>query len=122
MTNGAPNMGSVLIGSRDPDRLAKWYGAAFGASPDRYGVYDFGGVAILFESRDDVSATTVEPGRHIFNFHVDDAMAHVKQLDTMGVTWLVPVEERDAGFFGTLVDPDGNYVQIIQFKPEYAEG
>jgi hypothetical protein len=34
----------------------------------------------------------------------------------------VPVEERDVGYFGTLLDPDGNYVQIIQFKPKYAEG
>jgi hypothetical protein len=30
------------------------------------------------------------------------------------VTWLVELEEREGGLFGTLVDPDGNYVQIIE--------
>lgn len=81
----------------------------------------FGSVAVLFERRDDVSAGNGEPGRHIVNFHVPDAVAHANRLASLGVEWLVPVEEREAGWFGTLLDPDGNYVQIIQFKPEYAE-
>jgi predicted enzyme related to lactoylglutathione lyase len=114
-------IGSILLGSRDPERLAAWYSAAFSASPNRHGIYEFGGVAILFESRDDVSVKNDEPGRHIINFDVPDAVAHAQRLDGLGVKWLVPVEERDAGWFGTLVDPDGNYVQIIQLKPEYFE-
>jgi predicted enzyme related to lactoylglutathione lyase len=114
-------IGSILIGSRDPERLAAWYTDAFFATPNEHGVYEFGGVAVLFERRDDVSTSNGEPGRHILNFHVPDAGTHAQLLDRMGATWLVPVEERDVGWFGTLLDPDGNYVQIIQFKPEYGE-
>jgi predicted enzyme related to lactoylglutathione lyase len=33
----------------------------------------------------------------------------------LGVTWLGPLEDRGHGWFGTLLDPDGNYVQIIKF-------
>lgn len=116
-----PNIGSILLGSLDPDRLAAWYSSAFSVAPNQHGVYDFGDVGVLFESRDDVSGSNPEPGRHIINFNVPDARACAERLDSLGVTWLVPVEERDVGWFGTLVDPDGNYVQIIEFKPEYLE-
>jgi hypothetical protein len=55
----------------------------------------------------------------VLNFHVDDARATAAHLDTLGVTWLVPVEERENGLFGTLTDPDGNILQIIQLTEEY---
>ena len=29
-----------------------------------------------------------------------------------------PVEDRDGSLFGTLADPDGNAVQVIQLSPE----
>ena len=37
----------------------------------------------------------------------------------MGVTWLAPPEYREqaGAWFGTVVDPDGNYVQIIELTP-----
>jgi len=57
--------------------------------------------------------------RPILNIHVDDARRTAAHLDDLGVSWLVAVEERRDGQFGTLIDPDGNYVQIIQLSPEY---
>ena len=112
-------LGSILLGSTDPDRLRDWYGRAFGATvvDDVVHVLDLGGVDVIVEPRDDVAPTNPEPGRFIVNFHVDDVQAIAKHLDAMAVTWLVAVEERDHGWFGTLLDPDGNYVQVIQFKP-----
>jgi len=53
------------------------------------------------------------------NFAVDDIEAAAAHLRTLGVEWLVPPEDRGIGWFATLVDPDGNYVQLIQMKPEY---
>jgi hypothetical protein len=35
------------------------------------------------------------------------------------VTGLAGLEEREHGLFGTLADPDGNYVQIIQLNQNY---
>jgi hypothetical protein len=115
-------IGSILLGSTNPERLADWYCAAFGGKRDPGGPCLFGDVAILFEHRDDVSSTNAEPGRHIVNFGVEDAVASSGHLDSLGVKWLVPLEERKDGWFGTIVDPDGNYVQIIQFKAEYLNG
>jgi len=52
----------------------------------------------------------------ILNFHVDDFDAIEAQLQAAGVEWLVPAEDRPSGRFATFTDPDGNYLQIIQFK------
>jgi catechol 2,3-dioxygenase-like lactoylglutathione lyase family enzyme len=114
-----PTLSSMLLGSTDPDRLRDWYRRAFRPATIEDVGLDFGDLGVIVEQRDDVSATNPEPGRFIVNFHVDDVQAIAKHLDAMGVTWLVEVEEREPGWFGTLLDPDGNYVQVIQFKPGY---
>jgi predicted enzyme related to lactoylglutathione lyase len=112
-------LGSILLGSSDPQRLRSWYLDALQPRQTHDGFLDFGGVGILIDGRTDVAATAAEPGRFILNFHVDDARATAARLDEMGVSWVVKVEEREHGLFGTLVDPDGNYLQIIELSPDY---
>ena len=114
-----PTLGSILLGSAEPQRLRDWYCAAFDCTPNKYGFIDFGGVDILIDGRTDVTPANHEPGRCILNFHVDDARGTVAHLDSLGATWLVPLEDRGNGLFGTLIDPDGNYLQIIQMEEGY---
>jgi predicted enzyme related to lactoylglutathione lyase len=118
-----PALGSILLGTADPDRLRDWYAAAL-APGDTGGAFTevtptmfaatFGDTSLLIDGRSDVADKNPEPGRVVLNFHVDDARAVAEHLDSLGVTWLVELEEREGGLFGTLVDPDGNYVQIIE--------
>jgi predicted enzyme related to lactoylglutathione lyase len=120
-TMAAPPLGSILLGTTNPRRLRDWYAAAFGpdggsfteVTPTMFAA-NFGDVGLLIDGRDDVTDTNPEPGRVILNFHVDDARATADRLNEQGVKWLVELEDRDGGLFGTLVDPDGNYVQIIE--------
>jgi len=114
-------LGSLLLGSADAERLRAWYVAAFGAEPDENGFITYGDVGVLIDRRDDVAVTNGEPGRHILNLHVDDLKAVAARLDELGARWLVAPEDRGPGVFGTLVDPDGNYVQVIQFSAAYQE-
>ncbi|MFC7449753.1 VOC family protein [Rhodococcus daqingensis] len=115
-----PDLGSILLASPDPDRLRDWYCRAFGATPTPDGDVRFGGVSLLFDRRDDIAAENPEPGRTILNFHVDDARSVAARLDEMGADWLVRLEERSEGMlFGTLIDPDGNYFQIIELGARY---
>jgi predicted enzyme related to lactoylglutathione lyase len=114
-----PVLGSVLIGSANAQRLREWYLAAFDPQPSNDGFLDFGGTAVLFDGRDDVTAAAREPGRVVLNFHVADALATARRLDELGVSWLVEVERRPDGLFGTAMDPDGNYIQIIELSEEY---
>jgi hypothetical protein len=111
-------LGSILLGSTDPDRLRAWYRAALGPAEGPGGFLDFGGMLVLIDKRSDVSAVNPEPGRVILNFHVADARAAAQHLDELGVTWLSRIEQRGGNMFGTLIDPDGNYVQIIELSPE----
>jgi catechol 2,3-dioxygenase-like lactoylglutathione lyase family enzyme len=114
-----PMLGSVLIATSDASRLRGWYQQAFGVVPNADGFFEFGGVSVLIDHRDDVADRPAEPERVILNFHVDDARAMTSRLDRLGVTWLVPVEFRGDAWFATLLDPDGNLLQIIELTPAY---
>jgi predicted enzyme related to lactoylglutathione lyase len=114
-----PVLNSMLIGSTDAERLKAWYRDGFQAEVDGYGNLNLGGFGLVIEQRDDVAAKTAEPGRHIVNFGVEDIEAAAAHLRTLDVDWLVHPEDRGVGWFATLIDPDGNYVQLIQMKPEY---
>ncbi len=120
MTN-VPRLGSLLLASTDPDRLRNWYAEMFGAEPDPDGFLHFGPVAVLVDGRDDLATTAREPGRVILNYEVTDIAATARFLDSRGVTWVSNVEYREDGgaWFGTIEDPDGNYVQLIQLTHEY---
>ena len=120
-----PTLGSILLGTADPDRLRDWYAAALApgeagggfteVTPTMFAV-TFGETSLLIDGRSDVAGKNPEPGRVVLNFHVHDARAVAEHLDSLGVTWLVELEEREGGLVGTLVDPDGNYVQIIELR------
>ncbi len=109
-----PILGSILIGSTNPERLRSWYKAAFAPDQPESGPLQVGAVILVFNGRTDVADETTEPGRTIVNFHVEDAPQAVVRLNELGVTWLVELEQRPGGKFATLVDPDGSYVQIIE--------
>ncbi len=116
-----PAIGSILLASTNPDRLRAWYEQAFGVATDIDGFIRFGGVGLLVDGRDDVGTRSPEPGRVIVNLHVDDARATARHLDSLGVTWVAKIEYREpaGAWFATAVDPDGNYVQIIELTHAY---
>lgn len=114
-------LGSMLLASTDPKRLRDWYAQALGVTPQQtpdggYDVLDLGGFYVLIDTRDDVGEKNPEPGRMILNLDVDDARGIAARLDEMGATWLAPLEDRDGSLFATVIDPDGNYVQLIQLS------
>ncbi len=119
---GKPSLDSMLLASTNPQRLHDWYAAAFEPSEDtkmdQYYVMKFGSFYVLIDTRDDIGDRNPEPGRVILNFDVDDAREVVARLDKLGATWLAELEDRDGSLFAAAIDPDGNYVQIIQLSDE----
>ncbi|REF00011.1 VOC family protein [Thermomonospora umbrina] len=111
-----PKPGSILLGTTRPAELRDWYRTALAPAHEGEGPIDLGGFLLVIDQRDDVDTKNNEPGRMILNFHVEDFDAVEARLRAAGVEWLTPVEDRPAGRFGTFADPDGNYLQIIQFK------
>lgn len=111
---------SLLIGTRDVDRLHRWYAEVL--PPQRtehmqqYQVLDYQGFWLFLDPRDDVPATTADPHRFLLNMEVDDAAAVAQRADRVDTKWVSPLEDRDGSLFGTMQDPDGNAIQIIQLS------
>ncbi|XVV00452.1 VOC family protein [Actinosynnema sp. CA-248983] len=109
--------GSMLLGTTRPAELRAWYVKALApGSPDE-GPVDLGGFLLVIDGRDDVEPKNGEPGRVIMNFHVDDFTEAEAQLNAAGTEWIA-VEDRERGKFGTFTDPDGNYLQVIEWKKD----
>jgi predicted enzyme related to lactoylglutathione lyase len=111
----APPIGSLLVGSTQADEMKKWYKRAFGVDENDMGAFDFGGVQFFVEEHSEVSGPTKEPARVIVNLSVDDCNALGAHLKDMGAKFIREVEQEDFGLIGTVADPDGNYIQIIQW-------
>ncbi|MET7332791.1 VOC family protein [Nonomuraea sp. NPDC005650] len=121
-----PVLGSLLLASTNPERLRTWYVTALdpedNSDVNGYGVLKFGEFYLFIDTRADVSDKNPEPGRVILNFDVADARAVAARMESAGVTWLAELEDRDGSLFATAVDPDGNYVQIIQLSEAHRAG
>lgn len=117
----SPTLGSLLLSSTDPERLRDWYAHAFepvvSQTPGgQYDVLDFGGFYVMIDTRDDIGQVNPEPGRIVLNIDVPDARAVATRL--ADERWLAELDDRDGSLFGTVIDPDGNYVQFIQLSDE----
>jgi predicted enzyme related to lactoylglutathione lyase len=111
-------LGSLVLGSADPERLAAWYQSVFAPDeqmPDL--VLRLARGLLIFEARDDVAEGAAEPGRIIINIEVDDMdilASHVENVQ--GLEWIRPVETIPVGRIATLKDADGNFVNVIQLN------
>jgi predicted enzyme related to lactoylglutathione lyase len=110
-----PTMGSVLLGSSNVEAMKEWYTKAFGVTANDMGAFPFGPVQLFIEQHSEVDGPTQEPARVILNLDVEDCRALEAHLQQVGATWVRPVAQESFGLIGTLADPDGNYVQIIQW-------
>ncbi len=57
-----------------------------------------------------------EPARHIVAFETDDIAAEHARLKGAGVTFLEEPVDGGTVMFATFRDPEGNLVQLLQFK------
>lgn len=106
-------LAALVLGSPHPRRATAWYREALGL-PEGQGVLDAAGARLIVRRRFPLAPVSVEPERVIPNFLVDDARAVERRLVAMEVTWVRELELTPWGLIGTVVDPDGNYVQVIE--------
>jgi predicted enzyme related to lactoylglutathione lyase len=108
---------AVILDSGDPARAAAWYRAALGLSDDAP-LLTAGGVELRFTAVTGAESVAVEPARIILNFHVDDIRAAEARLVALGAVWVRELEPTRWGIIGTVLDLDGNYVQIVEPAPD----
>lgn len=107
--------------SEDPERLQKWYQDTLGLPPVEGmgpGALAAGGAVIVFDAHSETKGPAKEPQRYLMNYFVDDIAAEQARLVTAGVP-MVREQGREwwGGVISTFLDPDGNYVQLIEYRP-----
>lgn len=120
----APTLGAVLLSTSRPDRLRRWYEAvldlhrAGGEHVDdldgRDARFDVGGIELIITGRPAVGESNVEPQRMVLTFVVPDVAAVEARLVAIHAVWLREFETTSWGIIGTVVDPDGNHIQLVQ--------
>lgn len=113
-----PPIASVMIGSDQSDTMKEWYSNVFGVTANEMGAFDFGGFQVFIESHSQVTGPAGDPARMIINMNVEDCRAIEAQMKQHGVRWIREVEQMPFGLIGTIADPDGNYLQVIQWGAE----
>ncbi|MDE0493214.1 MAG: hypothetical protein F4Z31_22510 [Gemmatimonadetes bacterium] len=118
----APNLGSILVGSSQVDAMKDWYRACFGPDENEMGAFVFGGVQLFIEEHSEVSGANENGHRIILNLDVSGCRDLEAHLNEQGVTWVREVEQMPFGLIGTVADPDGNMLQVIEWGATPDEG
>jgi hypothetical protein len=108
---------AITLESRAPDRAEAWYRRALGLT-DADPLVTAGGVELRFTPGISDAPNTVEPARIILNFHVDDIRTAEARLVALEAVWVRELERTRWGIIGTVLDLDGNVVQIVEPAPD----
>lgn len=112
----------INVNSEQPERLVAFYRDVVGLKP----APEMGETALMagttpfvIDGHSEVKGSTKEPPRVLLNFMVSDLAAEQKRLEAKGVKFIRTAgKEYWGGVISTFVDPDGNYGQLIEYKPE----
>lgn len=127
-TDGFFGIAGVMVNTT-PERwpaMRRFYVEVLGLTPrsDRDGFVSFQWGVPPHDTRltvtvhSEVRGPAVDPVRRLLNLGVDDIEAVARRIAAAGGTFVrQPVQERWGGWIATLVDPDGNYVQLMQPAP-----
>jgi len=115
------------ITSEDPQRMAAFYGDVMQLAPNPVigeGAFDLlPGLTLHIDGHSSTHGMAKEPQRMMLDFFVDDLASEQARVKSNGVQFIREAgREEWGGLISTFLDPDGNYRQLIEFKPEEAHG
>ncbi|MEO8540430.1 MAG: VOC family protein [bacterium] len=120
---GAPaglEMFALMRTSEDPERMREFYRNVVGLSddfPDLGNPFMAGETSIYVGAHSEVHGQAQEPPRVLLNLPVDDLAAEQKRIEGHGVKFIRTAgREAWGGVISTFVDPDGNFLQLMEFK------
>ncbi len=110
------------VTSEQPEALMAFYRDVVGLAPNPEigeGAFLAGETAFLIDGHSEVRGQAKEPQRMLMDFFVDDLAAEQARLEGLGVKFIRTAgQEPWGGIISTFLDPDGNYCQLIEFRPE----
>ena len=113
------------ITSEDPEAMVAFYRDVLELEPNEVvgeGAFNVApGTVLHIDGHSQTHGMTKEPQRVLIDFFVADAAAEQARLKAKGVEFVRELGvEWWGGIISTFADPDGNYLQIIQFDPSKA--
>lgn len=108
-------LGSVMIGTSDKERTKRFYHEILGIPLNATGKLVSQGVIIHPALHSAIHEHPLEPQRIMLTFDVEDIHQTASMLQQHGVTFIrQPAQEWWGGWIATFLDPDGNYLQLLQ--------
>ena len=111
---------NINITSEQPQVVGAWYRDVLELPGAEMGelAFDVGGAALLIDGHSETHGKAREPQRVLINFMVDDLEGERQRLLERGVEFIRPPDrEAWGGLISTFLDPDGNYLQLIEYRP-----
>lgn len=111
---------TVMVGTDQPEALARFYGDILGLERMprfRDPVFAAAGGFIRVLDHSQISGPTREPARMQINLFVDDVQSEYDRVIAADASIRVhraPERESWGGLVATLLDPDGNFVQLLE--------
>jgi predicted enzyme related to lactoylglutathione lyase len=113
----ALNLNSIMIGTSQPDALAKFYENVFGRPADMseggWSMWQSGNCALSIGEHSEVKGKAKEPSRIMLNLETRDVKGEFERLTKMSATVIKEPYEMGGGWIATLADPDGNFIQLM---------
>lgn len=119
-------LNSVMIGSEDPEALARFYTRILGAptwEDQGFTGWLLGGAALMIGPHSEVKGRNEMPGRIIWFLETPDVKGEFERIRGLDATVVRepyrPGDSDDERFWlATFEDPDGNYFQLASPMPE----
>ncbi len=111
------------INSEKPRELFEFYRDVVGlpphTDPSRESTLMAGGAELVFDSHSQVGGLAPQPARMLANFFVQNLSTEEARITSANVR-CIRSQGREfwGGVISTFEDPDGNYFQLIEYKPE----
>lgn len=111
---------TIMVGTDQIEAMTRFYGETLGlerVAKFRDPVFEAAGGFIRLLDHSEISGPTLEPARMQINLFVDDVSSEFRRVVSADPDVRIhrrPERESWGGEVGTLLDPDGNFVQLLE--------
>jgi predicted enzyme related to lactoylglutathione lyase len=114
-------LAGATIWSEDLNKLLPFYRDVLGLpvrnqTPEFVVVGEAGAPALGLGTHSEVRGRNADPARHMVGLVTSDVAADWKRLKAAGVEFVEDPKDYGNLWIATLKDPEGNLVQLLQFK------
>lgn len=115
---------AINLTSDNPERMNAFYAEIIGLEKEpNMGdhAYKMGAAVLFIDGHADTTGAAKEPQRYLLDWFINDIAGEERRLEAAGVQFIRKQgKEYWGGIISTFLDPDGNFIQLIQYDPTTA--